>query len=154
MGHRKYRSPRSVPGIRPSGPNALRVPPFACGAGRCDATCASRSGCAHAHYKCYVYVAPDGLRGGWTRDRIMAAIVERGVPCYQGSCSEVYLEKAFDGTGWRPRERLPVARELGESSLMFLCHPTLTDPEVSRTCEVIAAVMREASMPPAAAATG
>lgn len=133
---------------------ALRVPPFACSAGRCDASCAARSGCAHAHYKCYVYVAPDGLCSGWTRDRIMAAIVERGVPCYQGSCSEVYLEKAFDGTGWRPRERLPVARELGDASLMFLCHPTLTDGEVARTCEVIAGVMREASLSPQAAVSG
>lgn len=133
---------------------ALRVPPFACSAGRCDANCASRSGCAHANYKCYVYVAPDGLRCGWTRDRLMTAVVDRGVPCYQGSCSEVYLERAFDGTGWRPRGRLPVARELGDSSLMFLCHPTLTDAEVARTCEVISAVMREASMPPEAAAKG
>jgi dTDP-4-amino-4,6-dideoxygalactose transaminase len=49
----------------------------------------------------------------------------------------VYLEKAFDGTGWRPAERLPVARELGETSIMFLVHPTLTQAEVDKTCEKI-----------------
>lgn len=101
--------------------------------------------CVHAHYKCYVQVRPEQLAEGWTRDRIIDAIVERGVPCFQGSCSEVYLEKAFDGTDWRPAERLPVARELGETSLMFLVHPTLTADEIGKTCAVIDEVMSLAS---------
>ncbi|MDP7560163.1 MAG: aminotransferase, partial [Planctomycetota bacterium] len=62
------------------------------------------------------------------------------VPCFQGSCSEVYLEKAFDGTGYRPKQRLPIAKELGETSLTFLVHPTLTNKEVELTCSVIAEV--------------
>lgn len=95
----------------------------------------------HGHYKCYVQVRPDRLAAGWNRDRISKAIVERGVPCFQGSCAEVYREKAFDGTGWRPERPLPVARELGETSLMFLVHPTLTEDEIDRTCEVIDEVM-------------
>jgi dTDP-4-amino-4,6-dideoxygalactose transaminase len=85
------------------------------------------------------------LAEGWNRDRIVNKIVERGVPCFQGSCSEVYLEKAFDGTGWRPRERLPVARELGETSLAFLVHPTLTEQEINRTSSVVGEVLRAAS---------
>ncbi len=101
--------------------------------------------CIHAHYKCYAYVQPDRLASGWSRDRIIEAIQARGVPCYPGSCSEVYLEKAFDGTGWRPAERLPVARHLGETSLMFLVHPTLTSAEIARTCAAIDQVLREAS---------
>ena len=95
----------------------------------------------HAYYKCYIYTRPELLHVEWSRDRIVAAINEAGVPCYHGSCSEVYLEKAFDNTEWRPRERLPVARELGETSMMFLVHPTLTDQEVDRTCEVVAEVL-------------
>lgn len=98
-------------------------------------------GNVHAHYKCYAYVQPEQLAEGWSRDRIVEAIVAEGVPCFQGSCSEVYLEKAFDGTGWRPLERLPVARELGETSIMFLVHPTLTSTEIDKTCAVIARVM-------------
>lgn len=125
--------------------NALRVPQFGC-ASTCGPDCASASRCVHAHYKCYVQVRPDQLLAGWSRDRIVEEIVARGVPCFQGSCSEVYLEKAFDGTGWRPKARLPVARELGETSLMFLVHPTLTDEEVSRTCAVIAEVVKQASI--------
>ena len=68
--------------------------------------------------------------------------------CYQGSCSEVYLEKAFDGTGWRPTERLPNARRLGETSIMFLVHPTLTQAEIDLTCDVVGEVLAEASASP------
>lgn len=99
----------------------------------------------HAHYKCYVYVQPEQLAEGWSRDRIVQAITAEGVPCFQGSCSEVYLEKAFDDTGWRPAERLPVARGLGETSLMFLVHPTLTAAEIDKTCAAIAQVLAAAS---------
>lgn len=98
----------------------------------------------HAAYKCYVFVEPEWLAEGWTRDRILAEVSAAGVPCYSGSCSEVYLEKAFDGTGWRPAARLPVARELGETSLMFLVHPGLTDAEIGKTCDVLAQAMRRA----------
>jgi len=99
----------------------------------------------HAYYRYYAYVRPEGLKSGWSRDRIVAEVTARGVPLYQGSCSEVYLEKAFDGTPWRPQEPLPNARELGETSLMFLTHPTLTDSEVARMCEVTAEVVQAAA---------
>lgn len=99
----------------------------------------------HAAYKCYVFVVPEELKRGWNRNRIVAEINSRGVPCYVGSCSEVYLERAFDGTGWRPAVRLPVARELGETSLMFLVHPTLTEHEIERTCSVLVQVMNDAA---------
>ncbi len=98
----------------------------------------------HAWYRAYAFVRPEQLKSGWTRDRIMSEIVARGVPCFSGSCSEVYLEKAFDGTDWRPTERLPVARELGETSLMFLTHPTLTSQEIEKTCQVVREVMSDA----------
>ena len=100
----------------------------------------------HAHYKCYVYVRPELLAEGWNRDRIVAQINALGVPCFQGTCSEVYLEKAFDGTGLRPAQRLPVAQALGEASMMFLVHPTLTPAEVEKTCAVIATVMEQACL--------
>ncbi len=100
----------------------------------------------HAHYKCYVYVRPELLSPDWSRDRIVAALHAKGVPCFQGSCSEVYLEKAFDATGWRPAERLPVARELGEASLMLLVHPTLTSDEVDKTCAALKEVLGQACL--------
>jgi dTDP-4-amino-4,6-dideoxygalactose transaminase len=99
----------------------------------------------HAAYKCYVFVEPAALSPGWSRERILEEINALGVPCYSGSCSEVYLEKAFDATGWRPQERLPVAREIGETSLMFLVHPGLTDDEIHKTCEALTQVMQQAA---------
>ena len=99
---------------------------------------------SHAAYKCYVFVEPAALAAGWDRDRILNEITVRGVPCFSGSRSEVYLERAFDNTGWRPLKRLPVAKLLGETSLMFLVHPTLTNTEIDKTCEILAEVMHEA----------
>ena len=99
----------------------------------------------HARYKYYCYVEMPGLRDGWSRDRIMSEISALGVPCYSGSCSEVYLERAFDRPGYRPSSPLPVAKELGETSLMFLIHPTLTEADIAWCCERIAHVMGHAS---------
>jgi dTDP-4-amino-4,6-dideoxygalactose transaminase len=122
----------------------LRVPQFKCVS--CSGNCKpAGASCEHAHYKFYVYVQPERLATGWTRDRIIESINAQGVPCYQGICSEVYLEKAFDGTGWRPQDRLPVAKVLGETSLMFLVHPTLSEADVAKTCKVIKDVTMAAS---------
>ncbi|WP_339541966.1 DegT/DnrJ/EryC1/StrS family aminotransferase [Pseudomonas sp. JAI120] len=99
----------------------------------------------HAAYKCYVFIEPATLTQGWSRDRILGEITARGVPCFSGSCSEVYLEKAFDNTGWRPSVRLTVARELGETSLMFLVHPTLSEAEIEKTRSVLRDVMNLAT---------
>lgn len=99
----------------------------------------------HAEYKHYMFVKPEHLADGWTRDRIVMEINALGVPAFQGSCSEVYLEKAFDNTPWRPEKRLPNAVELGETSLMFLVHPTLTREEMDKTVQVIRTVFSKAS---------
>ena len=101
--------------------------------------------CEHAEYKHYMFIKPECLAEGWDRDRIVNTIVERGVPCFQGSCSEVYLEKAFDNTPWRPEKRLPNAVELGETSIMFLVHPTLTEDEIAKTTQVMKEVFELAS---------
>ena len=97
----------------------------------------------HAAYKCYVQVNTDALPEGWSRDRIMAEINALGVPCFSGSCSEVYLEKAFEHTPWRPEQRLHNAQALGESSLMFLVHPTLSEQSMQKTITAIQMVMAD-----------
>ncbi len=95
----------------------------------------------HAAYKCYVQVNVDALPEGWSRDRIMAEISELNVPCFSGSCSEVYLEKAFDGTNWRPEKSLENAKSLGETSLMFLVHPTLSEDSIQKTVNAVQQVI-------------
>ena len=99
----------------------------------------------HAYYRTYAYVRPEALRSDWDRQRVIDEIAAQGVPCYAGSAAEIYLEKAFRDAGLGPAERLPVARELGETSLCFLCHPTLTDEHVGRTIEVVTEVMGRAT---------
>lgn len=84
----------------------------------------------HAYYKYYVYVRPEKLPENINRDSILNALNEKKIPCFSGSCSEIYLEKAFDNHPSRPKARLTVAKELGETSLMFLIHPTLTTNEM------------------------
>lgn len=100
----------------------------------------------HAFYKCYVFVEPQKLAPGWDRDRVMNEISALGVPCFSGSCSEIYNEKAFDNNGFRPEEPLPIAHELADTSLMFLVHPTLTQHEIDKTCDAIKKVMGLASL--------
>ena len=94
----------------------------------------------HSYYKYYVFVRPDRLCDGWDRDRIMNAVTAEGIPCYSGSCSEIYLEKAFTDAGLGPANRLPVAQSLGETSLMFLVHPTLKDEHMAATIQAVTKV--------------
>jgi dTDP-4-amino-4,6-dideoxygalactose transaminase len=98
----------------------------------------------HSYYKYYVFVRSAELREGWNRGRIMEAINAEGVPCSSGICSEIYLEKAFND-GLRPPERRAMARELGETSLMFLVHPTLSEEDMQDTCRAVEKVMNVAA---------
>ena len=100
----------------------------------------------HAYYRQYAYVKTAGLKTDWTRDRIVSEISSLGVPVFHGTCSEVYLEKAFDQTGWRPVKSLPVAKKLGQTSLMFLTHPTLTSNEINLIGDAIRQVLTKASV--------
>lgn len=99
----------------------------------------------HAAYKCYIFVRQEKLKDDWNRDRIINEINAKGVPCYSGSCPEVYLEKAFDNSISRPVKRLSAAKELGETSLMFLVHPTLSMDEINKTCSALEAVIKSAA---------
>ncbi len=101
----------------------------------------------HAYYKYYAFVRPGRLAAGWDRDRLLAAIMARGVACFTGSCSEIYREKAFVLADMAPATRLPVARELGETALMFLVDPTLGDAEMEHTANAVEAAFAEASQP-------
>ncbi len=100
----------------------------------------------HAMYKYYVFVRPEMLAAGWDRDKVINAITAEGIPCFSGSCSEIYLEKAFTDSGFGPEENLPVARELGVTSLMFLVHPTLINEHISDTITAVKKVMKTAAI--------
>jgi dTDP-4-amino-4,6-dideoxygalactose transaminase len=98
----------------------------------------------HSYYKYYAFVRPERLAPDWSRDRIMGEINAAGVPCFTGSCSEIYLEQAF-APEWRPRQRHSVARELADTSLTFLVHPTLKRKHLLAMCKVVRKTMKLAT---------
>ncbi len=77
----------------------------------------------HAWYRFYTFVRPDRLKPSWNRDRILTEIQGRGVPCFTGSCPEIYRESCFVEQGFGPAEPLRQAQALGETSLAFLVDP-------------------------------
>lgn len=101
----------------------------------------------HVWYKVYGFIRPEALKPNWSRDRILAALQAEGIPGLSGSCSEMYLEKVFQDTGLAPEERLPIAKALGETSIMFMCHPTLGEDDMKDIADAVEKVMREASRP-------
>jgi len=98
----------------------------------------------HSYYKYYAFLKPECLNLGWTQERIVLALQAEGIPCGTGSCSEIYLEKAFEKLGLQPSDRLPVARQLGETSIMLQVHPTLAPAELNDVCKAVRKVMSHA----------
>ncbi len=99
----------------------------------------------HAYYKYYAFVRPELLRAGWNMERILEALGAEGIPCGVGACSEIYLEKAFVDAALGPKQRMPVAKQLADSSLMFMLHPGLSEQDMQDTCTAVAKVMRAAT---------
>jgi dTDP-4-amino-4,6-dideoxygalactose transaminase len=99
----------------------------------------------HSYYKYYAFIRPEKLRPGWNRDRILLEINKEGLPAFSGSCSEMYLEEAFTNSRFRHIGNLPTANELGETSMMFLVHPTLSEGEIIEAVEVIRGILTNAS---------
>jgi dTDP-4-amino-4,6-dideoxygalactose transaminase len=97
----------------------------------------------HAAYRLYAFVRPERLPKGWDRDRLMSAINASGVPCFVGGCPEIYREKAFVEGGLAPLERLPVARQLGETSMSFLVHPTLSEQAIRECAATLTRVLSD-----------
>lgn len=97
----------------------------------------------HAYYKYYVFVEPEQLVSGWTRDKLLQHLKQQGIPAFSGSCSEIYLEQAFEA--YRPQQRLPQAKQLGETSLMFMVHPTLSDDNIDFMCDGLVNLMARAT---------
>ena len=95
----------------------------------------------HACYKHYCFIDPQSLRSDWDRNRIVAEVNSRGVPCFSGSCPEIYREKAFtDLYGETPR--LEVARELGDTSVMMNVHPGISTQQSAHFAATVKEVMQ------------
>jgi dTDP-4-amino-4,6-dideoxygalactose transaminase len=99
----------------------------------------------HAFYRLYGYIEPELLSVGWTRDRVLAAILAEGVACQYGTCAEIYREQAFVRSGLAPNAPLPNAREIHETALAFFVHPTLQEADISDTIAAVQKVMEAAT---------
>ncbi len=99
----------------------------------------------HSYYKFYTFLVPQFLRPDWNRERIIAGLSAKGIPCYSGSCSEIYLEKAFPNH-MRPTERLPRACQLGETGLMFQIDPTISEKQINLIAETLTQILQAASI--------
>jgi dTDP-4-amino-4,6-dideoxygalactose transaminase len=102
-------------------------------------------GVGHAYYKYCAVVDPAALAPGWSVPRVADAINAEGIPCQQTGVSEIYLEKSFAAAGLAPAARLPGARRLAETGLLFVVHPTLSERDMNDAAEAIARVMAAAT---------
>jgi dTDP-4-amino-4,6-dideoxygalactose transaminase len=102
----------------------------------------------HSYYKYYAFIRPEHLRPDWSRDRILEVANNHGIRCFSGSCPEIYLEQAFVREGMSPPQRLPIARQLGETSLMLEVHPTTVEADLQRSAAALASIMIEATAAP------
>ena len=98
----------------------------------------------HSYYKFYFFLHPKLLAAGWTRNRLTEALNARGISCLSGSCPEIYREAAFAAGPFAPQERLPNARELGETSLMLEVHHTLRPETVHRQAVELTEILDQA----------
>lgn len=94
----------------------------------------------HALYKLYFYLDVPDEDAAAVRREILGKATEAGLRLFSGSCSEVYLEQAFDEL---PKPDCPVARRLGQTSLMVEVHPTLRQDLLERRAERLGAIIRD-----------
>tara|TARA_B100000579_G_C22843862_1_gene863211 strand:+ start:1973 stop:3145 length:1173 start_codon:yes stop_codon:yes gene_type:complete len=99
----------------------------------------------HAWYKFYIHIDRDSLLEDWSRDRIVNEINETGFPVFTGSCSEIYMENCFKSKNMNPEKRLPIAKELGEISIMLLVHPTINKEKIIQYGELVKLYLKKAT---------
>ena len=99
-----------------------------------------REGIRHALYKLYFQLKVSGADAPRLRQEILRRSSEEGVRLFSGSCSEVYLEEAFADL---PRPDCPVARQLGQMSLMVEVHPTLRQDLLERRAEKLRSIIED-----------
>ncbi len=106
---------------------------------------ATRNHIGHSYYKYYLFVEPRHLRDGWSRDRILREAAALGAPCQPGSCPEIYREQAFADDAAPEHPRFPVAKALGETSILLPVDQTLSLGDVREMGEILRYVAQQAT---------
>lgn len=90
----------------------------------------------HSYYKYYCFLRPSRLSVGVGQVDVIAELNGRGVPCFQGTCGEVYREGAY---GLQLNHA--TTRELSETSLMFLVDPTYSSEVITELAHLVRRVL-------------
>ncbi len=95
----------------------------------------------HSYYKYYFRLRADGLKSGWTRDRVCTELDARGVPARIGSCPDIAKELAFADAGITQHPPHPNAARIAGETVMLPVHPTLTEGNVDFMAETTRQVL-------------
>lgn len=88
----------------------------------------------NAYYRLYAKVKPN-LKAvcseeNLLRDVLINKLVDEGVPCFSGTCSEIYREKLFIEAGYSPPIPFNNAQYFSDHALCFLVHHTITEQQI------------------------
>jgi dTDP-4-amino-4,6-dideoxygalactose transaminase len=99
--------------------NLLQKPDFKC------QTCPFKKNekkcnkCLHAFYRLNLFINKNKIK----QIKLIEQLNKNKINCSVGSCPEIYREKIFKKLKFYPKQRLPNAKLLGESSIMFPIDP-------------------------------
>jgi dTDP-4-amino-4,6-dideoxygalactose transaminase len=103
----------------------------------------------NAYYRLYAKINSNKLIAGKNsnefRDLLINQMNAEQVPCFFGSCSEIYREKVFVDLGYSPKDRLSNASGWADNGFCFLTHPTITAEQLNRMCNSIEFVLDKLS---------
>lgn len=90
----------------------------------------------HAYYRLYAKLKTgtflEDLTGEKLRNKLINKFVDTGVPCFSGSCAEIYRERLFANMNGALTERLPNASDWADCAFCFLVHHTITTEEINQ----------------------
>jgi dTDP-4-amino-4,6-dideoxygalactose transaminase len=104
----------------------------------------SHSDVTHAYYRVYGLIdlkSQSDAENHSLRNEFVASLSEMGLPCFSGSCSEIYLEKAFES--YYDGQRMPNAKYYAERAFCLLAHPTITDDQVNQAVKLIKTLLKK-----------
>ena len=89
--------------------------------------------CIHAFYRLNLFIDKNKIK----QNQLIQQLHKNKINCGVGSCPEIYREKIFKKLKLYPKKRLPNAKLLGETSIMFPINPNKSLKEVKSEINLI-----------------
>ena len=93
--------------------------------------------CTHAFYRLNLFINKNKIK----QNKIIKELNKKKISCGVGSCPEIYKERIFKRLKLQPKKRLPNAKILGETSLMFPINPNKTIKKVKSEINFIKRIL-------------